>query len=326
MTTTGAYLLLRWAQKQIVGYNGVALNDFHRSWQDGLAFCALIDKLAPKNGIEFKTLKGFTKADKKTNLELAFSTAEKLGVARLLESDDILANTKPDEIGIQTYVLEIYKKLYNGTDKEQLQQDFSTNSTPTTSTQNSSTTSTSADAARKKKEEQERKRKYDEEVKKRPKCSGCGEPLSGRSVQAGDLEFHEHCFKCSDCTKLLGDTFLNVGGKPYCEACGKATFVRMKKAGQSFSKPVAKPAADNKEKTSEEIEEEKKRLQALIAEKKAGQSFSKPVAKQAAKSSELESLRKQLEEEEKEFAQKVKRRLEEREKKKYKEIESKKTN
>jgi len=182
--------------------------------------------------------------------------------------------------------------LYNGIDKEQLQQDFSTNSTAT-STAPTPNVSSNADATRKKKEEQERKRKYDEEVKKRPKCAGCGEPLSGRSVQAGDLEFHEHCFKCSDCSKLLGDTFLNVGGKPYCEACGKATFVRMKKAGQSFSKPVAKPS--DKEKTPEEIEEEKKRLQALIAEKKAGQSFSKPVAKSAAaKSAEIDLLKKTI--------------------------------
>eukprot|EP01102_Stenamoeba_stenopodia_P010566 TRINITY_DN3203_c0_g1_i1.p1 TRINITY_DN3203_c0_g1~~TRINITY_DN3203_c0_g1_i1.p1 ORF type:complete len:700 (-),score=197.52 TRINITY_DN3203_c0_g1_i1:1477-3576(-) len=55
-------------------------------------------------------------------------------------------------------------------------------------------------------------------------CAKCSLPLSGECIQAVGLEFHRACFGCYTCGKQLTGKCLNVGGKPYCEGCGKQAF------------------------------------------------------------------------------------------------------
>lgn len=64
--------LLLWCQKKTAGYRDVQVKDFTFSWQDGLAFCALIHRHRP-DLIDFDSL---TKGSKAANLEKAFSVAE----------------------------------------------------------------------------------------------------------------------------------------------------------------------------------------------------------------------------------------------------------
>lgn len=57
------------------------MTNFHTSWRDGLAFCALIARFRPDQ-------LDFSKRDKSKmveNLTVAFTTAEKLGIPALLD-------------------------------------------------------------------------------------------------------------------------------------------------------------------------------------------------------------------------------------------------
>lgn len=59
--------LLLWARRKCQGYENVSIDNFHMSWKDGLAFCALIHKHHP-DLIDFDSLK---KGDTMTNVALA---------------------------------------------------------------------------------------------------------------------------------------------------------------------------------------------------------------------------------------------------------------
>jgi actinin alpha len=103
--------LLLWCQKQTAGYPGVKVQNFNTSWQDGLAFCALIHKYRP-DLIDFSSLSG---ADKAKNLQLAFDVAEKhLDIPQLLDANDIVGTAKPDDKSIMTYVAYYWKKFAAG--------------------------------------------------------------------------------------------------------------------------------------------------------------------------------------------------------------------
>eukprot|EP01107_Rhizomastix_libera_P004358 TRINITY_DN173_c0_g1_i2.p1 TRINITY_DN173_c0_g1~~TRINITY_DN173_c0_g1_i2.p1 ORF type:complete len:1079 (-),score=426.17 TRINITY_DN173_c0_g1_i2:84-2993(-) len=94
--------LLLWCQKKTAGYRDVNVRDFTRSWQDGLAFNALIHKHRP-DLLSFDDLK---KAEAEKNLELAFSIAEKeLDIPRFLDVEDMPV---ADERAIMTYLLQFF--------------------------------------------------------------------------------------------------------------------------------------------------------------------------------------------------------------------------
>lgn len=108
--------LLLWFQKKTKGYNGVNVQDFHRSFQDGLAFCAVIHKHRP-DLLDFDSL---NPADKMGNLKLAFELADKhLDVPQILDPADIVDTAKPDERSIITYCSALYHVFAKGQQAEQ---------------------------------------------------------------------------------------------------------------------------------------------------------------------------------------------------------------
>ena len=97
--------LLLWCQRKTAPYKNVNVMNFHTSFKDGLAFCALIHRHRP-DLLDYDRLK---KANDLENLNLAFDVAEKhLDIPRMLDPEDIHSTIKPDERSIMTYVASYY--------------------------------------------------------------------------------------------------------------------------------------------------------------------------------------------------------------------------
>lgn len=93
--------LLLWCQRKTACYEGVEVRDFSTSWNDGLAFCALLDIHRP-DLIDFDTL---DKSDHKGNMQMAFDIASKeIGIPDLLDVEDVADVQKPDERSLMTYI------------------------------------------------------------------------------------------------------------------------------------------------------------------------------------------------------------------------------
>lgn len=48
--------LIKWCQERLIDYKGIEIKNFSSSWNDGLAFCALIHSYLP-NKIDFESLR-----------------------------------------------------------------------------------------------------------------------------------------------------------------------------------------------------------------------------------------------------------------------------
>jgi hypothetical protein len=109
-------VLLNWVKNQVKTYPRIEVTDFTTSWQDGLAFCALIDSLKP-GLINIRIL---TSVQAEKNLSLAFDTASKLGIPRMLDENEIIK--EPDEDSIVTYLTSMYHLLGQDDGKKETDQ------------------------------------------------------------------------------------------------------------------------------------------------------------------------------------------------------------
>ncbi|XP_056250906.1 dystonin isoform X16 [Seriola aureovittata] len=95
--------LLLWSKQITDGYVGVRCENFTTSWRDGRLFNAIIHKYRP----DLVDMSRVSTQTNRSNLEHAFGVAEQLGVARLLDPEDVDVQT-PDEKSVITYVSTLY--------------------------------------------------------------------------------------------------------------------------------------------------------------------------------------------------------------------------
>ncbi|NWT19953.1 DYST protein, partial [Vireo altiloquus] len=106
--------LLLWSQQTTEGYAGIRCENFTTCWRDGRLFNAIIHKYRQvllllflfdrPDLIDMSTV---AVQSNLANLEHAFFVAEKLGVARLLDPEDVDVSS-PDEKSVITYVSSLY--------------------------------------------------------------------------------------------------------------------------------------------------------------------------------------------------------------------------
>lgn len=112
-------MLLDWCARQVRDYEGVKITNFSSSWNDGMAFCALIHRFYPRC-FDFKKLN--PKA-RKANFKLGFTVAEKEGgIAPLLEVEDMVRMKNPDWKCVFTYVQMFYRKFRDWDDSLTLEE------------------------------------------------------------------------------------------------------------------------------------------------------------------------------------------------------------
>ncbi|KAG8455847.1 hypothetical protein GDO86_001879 [Hymenochirus boettgeri] len=97
--------LLKWCQKKTEGYPNIDITNFSSSWNDGLAFCALLHTYLPAH-IPYQEL---SNQDKRRNFTLAFQAAESVGIKSTLDINEMVRTERPDWQCLMTYVTAIYK-------------------------------------------------------------------------------------------------------------------------------------------------------------------------------------------------------------------------
>ena len=78
--------LLKWCQNKTIGYKDIDITNFSSSWNDGLAFCAILHTYL-SDQIPYDRLEP---TDKKRNFSIAFKAAESVGIPTTLVSNYVL--------------------------------------------------------------------------------------------------------------------------------------------------------------------------------------------------------------------------------------------
>ncbi|XP_044044304.1 dystrophin isoform X15 [Siniperca chuatsi] len=117
--TNSEKILLSWVRQNTRQYPQVNVVNFSSSWNDGLAFNALIHSHRPE-------LFDWSSVEKKTSaidrLEHAFNKAEQhLGIERLLDPEDV-AVPHPDKKSVIMYVTSLFQVLPQGVSMEAIQE------------------------------------------------------------------------------------------------------------------------------------------------------------------------------------------------------------
>merc|ERR1719334_355213 len=103
-------MLLDWCKSKTREYENIEITNFSSSWNNGMAFCALIHHFYP-NSFDFSSL---DPKNRRANFTLAFDTAEKeADIAPLLDVDDMVKMKNPDWKCVFCYVQSIYRHLHN---------------------------------------------------------------------------------------------------------------------------------------------------------------------------------------------------------------------
>ncbi|KAK6191500.1 hypothetical protein SNE40_003173 [Patella caerulea] len=101
-------MLLEWTKAMTREYENVEVTNFSSSWNNGMAFCALIHHFYP-DSFDFSKLDPKKRRD---NFNLAFDKAEELAdIAPLLDVEDMVRMKNPDWKCVFTYVQSFYRKL-----------------------------------------------------------------------------------------------------------------------------------------------------------------------------------------------------------------------
>lgn len=99
-------MLLTWAKRCTEEYDNVNITNFSSSWNDGMAFCALVHHFYPR-AFDYSKLKPQCR---RGNFKLAFDVADKLGdCAPLLDVEDMVRMKNPDWKCVFTYVQSLYR-------------------------------------------------------------------------------------------------------------------------------------------------------------------------------------------------------------------------
>ncbi|XP_012147329.2 uncharacterized protein LOC100880837 [Megachile rotundata] len=100
--------LLAWCRSKTKEYENVQLDNFSTSWNNGLAFCALLHHFRP-DAFDYHSLRP---ENRRMNFELAFKKADELaGIAPLLDVEDMVMMRRPDWKCVFTYVQSIYRRF-----------------------------------------------------------------------------------------------------------------------------------------------------------------------------------------------------------------------
>lgn len=98
--------LMKWCQERMFNYKNIEIKNFSSSWNDGLAFCALIHSFLPDK-IDYESLKNENNPCK--NFQTAFKVAQSIGIEQTLNMNELLNHERPDWNAVMNYVTSIYK-------------------------------------------------------------------------------------------------------------------------------------------------------------------------------------------------------------------------
>jgi len=106
-------VILSWVQERVNTYPNLNVTNFSSSWNDGMAFCALIHYYYPE-AFEYDKLE---KENRRYNFDLAFRAAEHFAdICPLLDVEDMIIFEKPDWKCVFTYVQTFFRRFRNGRD------------------------------------------------------------------------------------------------------------------------------------------------------------------------------------------------------------------